>query len=124
MKETNSLEDRLHSWQPRRPSAGIRRRLFGAATRSVSKATWILGSLAPATACALLTLSFLNSGNGLSAGSPRPQPLLAMIVSNENYAAYQAAGYQKEENNWSSITFDWTKANNLTSSISFTPSGN
>jgi hypothetical protein len=115
--ETNSLEDQLHSWQPRRPSAGIRRRLFGSAPGRISRAAWILGSLAPPTACALLTLAFFDSGRNLSGVSSRPQPLLAMILSNQNYAVSQSARSQKGENNWSSITFDWTNGNNLTSSI-------
>jgi len=116
-KEIHSLEDQLRSWQPRRPAAGIRRRLFGATTRTVSRAVWIFGSLAPATACALLTLSFFSSGNNIAGVSPHQQPLLAMILSNQNYAAFQATGSQKGENNWALITFDWTKGNNYTSSI-------
>ena len=72
MKEMNSLETRLRSWRPRRPSARLKRRHFsarpGAPRRNVA---WLLGWLAPAAACVLLTVLALNSDNGLSGCFPR-----------------------------------------------------
>jgi hypothetical protein len=117
MKEMDPLETQLRSWQPRRPSAKLKRQLFGATSQTVSKAVWLLGSLAPATACLLLTLSFFNSNNGISRVSARPEPLLAMILSNQNYTAYETGHSQNRENNWSAITFDWTNRSGSTSSI-------
>jgi hypothetical protein len=54
----------LRSWQPRSPSAKLKRRLFGTPAGPMPKMAWLLGSLAPATACALLTLSIFSAGNG------------------------------------------------------------
>jgi hypothetical protein len=101
--------------QPRRPSPAIKRRLFGAVTKASSSMIWFLGSLAPATACILLTFSMLNSRSGVSSGLH--EPMLAMVLSNQNCAAFETADSQNRENNWLSVTFDWTKGNNLTSSI-------
>ncbi len=56
----DSLETRLRSWRPRRPSAKLERRLFAATTVWTPKMAWLVGSLAPATACLLLTLSIAH----------------------------------------------------------------
>ncbi len=106
MKETDSLETRLRSWRPRRPSAKLERRLFGAPARLLPKVAWLLGSLAPATACLLLTLSMFNPGN--SGHSLRHEPLVAMILSNQNYAAYASDNFRGAQNNLSAVTFEWT----------------
>ena len=66
MKETDSLENQLRSWRPRRPSAKLERRLFGSADQARAESRrGLLGSLAPAAACVLLTLSDFNSGNAI-----------------------------------------------------------
>jgi len=96
----------LRSWRPRRPSAKLERRLFGAPARLLPKAAWLLGSLAPATACLLLTLSMFNPGN--SGHSLRHEPLVAMILSNQNYAAYASDNFRGAQNNLAAVTFDWT----------------
>jgi hypothetical protein len=106
MKETDTLENRLRSWQPRRPSAKLERRLFGAPARIWPKAAWLLGSLTPVAACVLLTISFFNPGN--SAGSLRREPLAAMILSNQIYAAYASGNFRDAQNNLSAVTFEWT----------------
>jgi len=82
---------------------------------------WVLGSLAPATACLLLTLSVFNSGNyGVSS---RPAPMMAMILSNQSYAAYAPGNGRESQNSLFSVTFDWTNHGGLTSSMSpFSPS--
>jgi hypothetical protein len=112
MKEMNSLENQLRSWRPRRPSAGLKRRLFG---NPLPKVRWVLGSLAPVTACALVTLSVFNSGN--SAVNAPQEPMLSMILSNSKCAAYASGGFRAGENNLFSVTFDWTNHGGFTSSI-------
>jgi hypothetical protein len=112
MKEMNSLETQLRSWQPRRPSERLERRIFG---NPLPKLRWILGSLAPVTACALLTLSVFNSGN--SGVSSRQEPMAAMILSNPKYAAYASDTFREPQNSLFSVTFDWTRSGNFTSSI-------
>jgi hypothetical protein len=106
MKETDSLETRLRSWRPRRPSAKLERRLFGAPLNFMPKLAWLVGSLAPAAACLLLTLSIFSPGNS---GNPlRHDPMVAMILSNQNYAAYAADNFRGAQNNLSAVTFEWT----------------
>jgi len=115
MKEPDSLETQLRSWRPRRPSAGLERRLFGGRTRLVPKLTWLLGSLAPAVACALLTFLAVSREN--SGGPLQPVTMIAMHSSNEGCAESDLAGLRKGENNWSVVTFDWTNRSGFTSSI-------
>jgi len=112
MKEMNSLENQLRSWRPRRPSARVERRVFG---NSLPKLRWIFGSLAPVTACALLTLSVFNSGN--SGDLSRREPVTAMILGNSKYAAYASDTFRGGQNTLFSVTFDWTRSGNFTSSI-------
>ncbi len=116
----NLPETQLRSWQPRRPSAGLKRRIFSAQPGEPATAAWP-GWLAPATACALLTLLLFNSGNGLPAGSGSHGTMMAMILSNQNYAAYASDGPQNVQNRLASVTFDWTNSGISTSSMGFTP---
>jgi len=116
MKETDSLETRLRSWQPRRPSARRERRLFGVPSRFTPKLAWWLGSLVPATACLLLTLAIFNPGN--TGSSLRHDPMIAMILSNQNYAAYAADNFRAVQNNLPGVTFEWTNRSVSPSSMS------
>jgi len=79
---------------------------------------WFLGWLAPATACALLTLSVFNSGNSLPSSSSRHEPMVAMMMSNR-YAAYVSGAFQSGQNDPPSVTYDRT---NLSGSTSGMPS--
>ena len=112
----NLLETQLRSWQPRRPSARLRRRLFAAPARVMPQMAWFLGWLAPATACALLTLAVFNSGNSLPSSSSRHEPMVAMMLSNR-YAAYVSSTFQPGQNDPPSITVDWTNRSGSTSSL-------
>jgi hypothetical protein len=76
---------------------------------------WILGSLAPTAACALLTLSVFNLGNYNAAS--RPSPMLAMVLSNQSSAAYASGNGGESQNSIFSVTFDWTNHGNFTSSM-------
>jgi hypothetical protein len=120
MKEMNLPETPLPSWRPRRPSAGLKRRIFSAQPATPTATAW-LGWLAPATACALLTLLVFNSGNGLPAGSGSHGTMMAMILSNQNYAAFAPDGPQNVQNRLPTVTFDWTNSGVSTSSMGFTP---
>ena len=121
MKEMNLLETQLRSWQPRRPSARLKRRLFAAPAGVMPQMAWFLGWLAPATACALLTLSVFNSGNSLPSSSSRHEPMVAMMLSNR-YAAYVSGTFQPGHNDPPSVTFDRTNRSGSTSGLpSFLP---
>ena len=120
MKEMNLPETQLRSWQPRRPSAGLKRRIFSARPGTPATAAF-LGWLAPATACALLTLLVFNSGNSLPGSSTSRRAMMAMVLSNQNFAAYASDGSQNVQNRLSSVTFDWTNRGASSPSIRFTP---
>jgi hypothetical protein len=77
---------------------------------------WFLGWLAPAAACALLTLSVFNSGSSLPSSSSRHEPMVAMMLSNR-YAAYVSGAFQSGQNDPPSVTFDLTNRSGSTSSI-------
>jgi len=79
------------------------------------KAAWLLGSLAPAAVCILLTLSMFNPGS--ASHSLRHEPLIAMILSNQDYAAYASDNFREAQNNLAAVTFDWTNHTISTSSI-------
>ena len=117
MKEMNLPETQLRSWQPRRPSATLKQRLFATPARVMPQMAWFLGWLAPATACALLTLSVYNSGNGVAGGSSRHEPVVAMMLSNQSYAAFVSGTFQPGQNDPPSVTFDRTNRSGSTSSI-------
>ena len=65
--------------------------------------------MAPATACVLLAFSVFNPGN--TGNSLHRDPMAAMILSNQNYAAYASDNFAAAQNNFSSVTFDWTNRN-------------
>ena len=110
----------MRSWRPRRPSAGLKRRIFAGQSGTPTLAAFA-GWLAPATTCALLTLLFFISGNGFPAGSGSRGTMAAMLLSNQNYAAYAAGGSQSVQNRLSNVTFDWTNRGISAPSMRFTP---
>ena len=116
----NSLEARLRSLQPRRPSAGLKRRLFSAPGGLMPPASWFLSWLVPATACALFVSSALTSGSGIAKG-PRREPMLAMVLSNQNYAVYAATAGGQRENAPRPDTFQWTNLSSSTSTMRLMP---
>jgi hypothetical protein len=117
MNEMNSLETQLHSWQPRRPSAGLKRRLFAEPVNLMPRMAWFVGWLVPATACALLTFSVFTSGNEL-ARSSRHTPLMATLLSNQSYLTLAPDDTQQGRNDWSSVTFDLTNRSGSASTLS------
>lgn len=117
MNEMNSLETQLPSWQPRRPSAGLKRRLFAGPISLMPRMAWFAGWLVPAAACALLTFSVFTSGNELGR-SARPAPMMATLLSNQNYLSPAPESFRQGQNNWLSVTFDLTNRSGATSALS------
>ena len=113
----NPLETQLRSWKPRRPSARLERRLFPARNPSARPAPALAQWLAPAMACLLFaTLALHPPGSSV----PGSQPLLAVILSNQSYAAYLPGSFQREQNRWD--TFEWTNHGQSGSSVApFSP---
>lgn len=80
----------------------------------------MIGSLAPATACVLLTFSAMNPDNARHLLGH--EPLTAVILSNQNYAAYASDNFRGTENRLAILTFDWTNHSGFTSSMApFSP---
>ena len=113
--------NQLRSWRPRRPSAGLKRRILQfAGEPDVPTARWLWGCVAPTMACALLTLMMFNhAGDGLG-----QRPTMAVILSDQSCAAYATDGAQTEQNHLAAVTFDSTNRSVLRSSIRFTPTTN
>lgn len=113
----NPLETQLRSWKLRRPSARLERRLFPAGTSARPAAPSLMHWLAPATACLLFATLALNPrGSAL----PDGQPLMAIILSNQSYAAYLPGSFRQEQNRWD--TFEWTNHGHSGSSVApFSP---
>lgn len=101
-----SLENRLSSLRPRRPSGWLKWRIFGAHGVRVPRVARLAGWATPATACALLSVLILNSASPLPAGIPNGGSTLAML-SNQEYAVFETS-QQSAQNNLSLFTFDWT----------------
>ncbi len=119
MNEMKSLETQLHSWHPRRPSAGLKRRLFAEPVSLMPRMAWFVGWLVPATACALLTFSVFTSGNA----SARRAPLVTTLLSNQGCLTPAPGSFRQGQNNLVSITFDLTNRSGTTSSIAAFPRG-
>ncbi len=113
-------ETQLRSWRPRRPSAGLKRRILNfAGAADVPTARWLWSCVAPTMACALLTLMAFNHGGGLG-----PKVPMALILSSQNNAAYATVGAQTEQNHLAAVTFGWTNGSVFKSIIRFTPATN
>ena len=114
-------ETQLRSWRPRRPSAGLKRRILRfTGEAEVPTARWLWSCVAPTMACALLTLmAFNRNGDGLG-----QKPAMALILSSPSDAAQAADGAQTAENHLAAVTFDWTNRSVFKSIIRFTPSTN
>jgi hypothetical protein len=114
----NLLENQLRSWQPRRPAAKIKRRLFpSASSREASGLS--LRWLAPAAACLMLALTIASQQQpGLSATTARHEAMMGMLSSNVNYTNILRENDAPGRNRISPASFEWTNLSGFTSSIS------
>ena len=88
--------------------------MFGVTAGLVPRTRWLLGSLAPAFACALITLSIYNNGNNLHRSA---KTAVILIPGQQDQLAYTPDASRMRENNWLAVTFDWTNHSSFTSSI-------
>ena len=118
--EMNLLENQLRSWHPRRPSLGIKRRLFP--SPSAGDLTGLsLRWLAPAAACLMLALTMASQQPGLSASSARQEAMMGLISNNLSYTNIPES--DNPAHNRITSSFEWTNLSGITSSISpFSPS--
>jgi hypothetical protein len=82
---------------------------------------WFVGWLVPATACALLTFSILDSGNAISGRLYPVKPMATTMLSNQGFQAPAPNSSWKGQNYLPSIIFDWTNRSGSTSSITSFP---
>ena len=111
MNESSALEKLLLSWTPRRPSAGLERRIFASRPATAEALpSFRFSWLAPATAALMLLCVLFNQRYGPAvSGSATPGPLVAMILSNQSAAAYLPGSVQAEQNNLPADAFKWTR---------------
>jgi hypothetical protein len=100
----------LRSWTPRRPSAGLRSRLFGARPAARRNPVISLNWLAPATGCLLLLfVTVSQQGGGWTRSSVSGEtPIVALTLSNQSLAAYFPGSFPYEQNSLPADTFEWT----------------
>jgi hypothetical protein len=110
MKEPNLPENQLRGWRPRRPSAGLKERIFPTPAENQAP-FWGLTRLAPALACLFFVMMALHFNDGGLWSRPRLMP--AATNSGDVY------GGQAAQNHLASVTFDWTNHSNFQSSIPF-----
>ena len=119
MKELNVTEAQLRSWRPRQPAARLKQKTFGSAPARRT-ATWFWGGLAPAMACIFFTLKMFNhDGDGFGS-----KPVMSVVLSNQNDAAYAMGGNETAQNHLATVTFDSTNHSSFRSIIGFTPTTN
>jgi hypothetical protein len=111
----NMLEAELRSWTPRRPSPKLERRLLGQDQPHFCVSR-LLPVLAPTAACLLLTLSMLQqSARGLLPDDGAQATMVALGLSNQNFAAYLPGTFQPTANRLD--TFEWTNGGYSKSSM-------
>jgi hypothetical protein len=79
----------------------------------VPRAGWIVGSLAPAAACLLMTASIYNS----QPGGAKVVPLNGFIAGSWSNAALVVDGFADKQNRWTCVTFDSTNRNRIGSNM-------
>lgn len=121
MNETNFPENQLRSWQPHRPSAGLKRRIWRASQKKTTEVGMYLRWLAPAAACVLLAISAVRQSDDLFRATAHVQPVTVMLASNQ-LAYVPVDNSQQGHNRLQAVTFEWTNRSSSTSSIgSFLP---
>ena len=107
MKEMNTLETRLRSWTPRRPSPGLERRVLGSEPSAHFSLSRLATVLVPTAACLLLAIPMARqSAHELLPNEGQRAAMVAMSLSNQNYAAYLPGSFQPTANRVD--TFEWT----------------
>ncbi|HEY2330252.1 MAG TPA: hypothetical protein VGI63_10620 [Verrucomicrobiae bacterium] len=115
MKELNLPENQLRGWRPRRPSAGLKARIFRTPEENHALAfDWL--RLAPAMACLFFVMMVAHFNGGSLWSNQR---LLTAGFTNGSGVYYDGDGGQTPENHLAGVTFDWTNHANFQSSMRF-----
>jgi len=120
MSELNPWETPFRSWTPRRPSAGLKARIFGRTVAVERPRHFSLSWLAPVTVCLLLFFVTLAQRNGelaRLASASNQMPIMAVTLSNVSLAAYLPGSFANDQNAVRPDTFEWTNHGHSPSSI-------
>ena len=123
MNEWNPWERHLRSWTPRRPSAGLKARIFSRSVAQRPGRPFAFGWLAPATVCVLLLFVTLSQRNGKLArlAASNQVPMMAVTLSNMSFAAYLPGSFVNDQNAVAPGTFEWTNNGHSHSSMAASP---
>jgi len=100
------LEARLRSWQLRRPSATLERRLFRRATVGLRPGV-LAGWLAPVAACLIFAGLILNPQSAATlSGPPQSGGMVALVSSNQSYAACLPGRFERTHNQLEAFALD------------------
>ena len=120
MSELNPWETPFRSWTPRRPSAGLKARIFGRTVAVERPRHFSLSWLAPVTVCLLLFFVTVNQRSGelaRLASASNQIPIIAVTLSNVSLAAYLPGSFANDQNAVRPDTFEWTNHGHSPSSI-------
>lgn len=120
MKELNLPENQWRGWQPRRPSPGLKSKVFHA-PEAERELTLDWTRLAPAMACLFFVMLAAHFNGG---GIWSQQRISSATTTNQNYVFYDGDGGQVAQNHLAGVTFDWTNRSGFPSSIGFAPKTN
>lgn len=109
-----TLENRLRSWRPRRPSTQLERRLFGRDGHEDPGVQALVRWLTPLAACLILVVAALNHPATTGGRVTESSEWLGVSLSNQHYAAYLPGSFQCEANRLD--TFGWTNGGRFPSS--------
>jgi len=118
MSELNELELRLRSWAPRRPSAGLERRLFRQPVpQTTPEPRFRLSWMPPAMAALMLLCVLFNQHSSQVLSSAGSNSMVAVALSNQSIAPWLPGSFSREHNGLPNGTFEWTNGNNSSSGI-------
>ena len=119
MNDWNQWEHQLSGWVPRRPSARLKRRIFGDTPTAGQESAWPLSWNSLVATASLLLLAIVVWIEvypvPIHSSASRTSSLLANLsLSNQNFASYYSPHRHSHENAWSVVrsvsTFEWTNA--------------
>lgn len=115
--EMNSLENQLRSLQPRRPSRGLKRRIFPTSFFEAHRAAALsLRWLTPAAACLFIAMATLHQQNFPLVAAGQDSGWL--LASNQTSVTLLPGVHEEGENRVHRATFEWTNRSGFTSTVS------
>src|SRR5947207_2942862 len=118
MNDWNPIEHQLRSWLPRTPSPRLKAQLFADPEVALESPGALAGRwawLAPVMGCflALMVVSSSRNGHLGYLASTRTTNWLAMVASNQSYAAYIVTGFHSGQNALQKDPIEWTNGARL-----------